>query len=211
MAERSIGKIGDPILLRICKSVTVITPNILKLLDDMVDTLKVTSNGAALAAPQVGILRRIVVLDSKDGIIELINPKIIEQTGEQIGPEGCLSLPGIWGRVKRAKYAKVQAMDRTGKEFIIEGTGFLARCLQHEIDHLDGILFIEHVVEGQLYKEDGNEQMEDPLFQCFHQAHGFGGYPVHPFQIFHQRPGLMVISFHGQGDYPPAFGWIRDT
>ena len=159
MAERLIGKIGDPILRKICKTVTVITPNILKLLDDMADTLKATSNGAALAAPQVGILRRIVVIDSEDGIIELINPKIIEQTGEQIGPEGCLSLPGIWGRVKRAKHAKVQAIDRTGNEFIIEGTDFLARCLQHEIEHLDGILYIDHVVQGQLYKEDGNEQI----------------------------------------------------
>ncbi|AEG59058.1 peptide deformylase [Desulforamulus ruminis] len=155
-----IGKVGDPVLRKKCKPVTEITPNILQLLDDMADTLAAASNGAALAAPQVGILRRMVVIDSGEGFIELINPEIIEKSKEQIGPEGCLSLPGIWGRVKRAKYVKVKAVNRDGEEFIIEGRGFMARCLQHEIDHLDGTLFIDYVAPGQLFQEHTDEPVD---------------------------------------------------
>ncbi|GBF35056.1 peptide deformylase [Desulfocucumis palustris] len=160
MAERMIGKIGDPVLRKVCKPVTEITPNTLQLLDDMAETLATAKNGAALAAPQVGIVRRIIVIDSGDGVIELINPEILEKHGEQIGPEGCLSLPDIWGRVKRAKYVKVKATNREGSEFIMEGKDFMARCLQHEIDHLDGILFIDHVPPGQLFSEKTNRPID---------------------------------------------------
>lgn len=160
MAERVIGKLGDPILRKKCKHVTEITQSILQLLDDMADTLKAYSNGAALAAPQVGILKRIVVIDGGDGFIELINPQIIEKSGEQTGPEGCLSLPGVWGEVTRAQYVKVKAISRAGEEFLIEGDGFIARCLQHELEHLDGILYIDHVAARQIFSESTNEPLD---------------------------------------------------
>ncbi|MDO7787631.1 peptide deformylase [Desulforamulus aquiferis] len=160
MAERIIGKIGDPALRKVCKPVTEINSNILSLLDDMTETLDAESNGAALAAPQVGILRRMVVINTGQGFIELINPTIIDKSGEQIGPEACLSMPGIWGKVKRAKNVKVKAMNRQGLEFLMEGKDFMARCLQHEIDHLEGILFIDHVIPGQLFKEGTNEPLD---------------------------------------------------
>ncbi len=160
MAERMIGKLGDPALRKVCKPILEITSNTLQLLDDMAETLATAKNGAALAAPQVGIVRRIIVIENGDSTIELINPEILERSGEQIGPEGCLSMPDIWGRVKRAKYVKVKATNRAGMEFIIEGKDFLARCLQHEIDHLDGILFIDHVIPGQLFNEHTNEPID---------------------------------------------------
>ncbi|WP_027363746.1 peptide deformylase [Desulfotruncus alcoholivorax] len=160
MAERMIGKLGDPILRKKCKHVSEITQSVLQLLDDMTDTLKASPNGAALAAPQVGILKRIVVIDGGDSFIELINPRIINKSGEQTGPEGCLSLPGIWGQVTRAQHVKVKAMNRAGEEFIIEGEDFMARCLQHELDHLEGILFIDHVTTGQVYRERTNEPLD---------------------------------------------------
>ncbi|WP_198006953.1 peptide deformylase [Desulforamulus reducens] len=155
-----IGKLGDPALRKVCKPVCEITPNILQLLNDMADTLRATPNGAALAAPQVGFLRRVVVIDLGNEKIELINPEIIEKSGEQVGSEGCLSLPGIWGRVKRSKFVKVKAMNREGEEILVEGKGLLARCLQHEIDHLDGILYIDHVAAGQLFLEQTNEPLD---------------------------------------------------
>ena len=160
MAELVIGKLGDPTLRNKCKQVSEITPSILQLLDDMTDTLKASPNGAALAAPQVGVLKRIVVIDGGDSFIELINPQIIEKTGEQTGPEACLSLPGIWGQVTRAQYVKVEAMNRAGEKFLIEGEDFMARCLQHELDHLEGILFIDHVTAGQIFRENTNEPLD---------------------------------------------------
>lgn len=153
-------KIGDPVLRKTCKTVPEITPKIIELLDDMAETLKTDPNGAAIAAPQVGIVRRIVVVNTEEGIIDLINPEIIEKSGEQFGAEGCLSLPGIWGRVMRADCVKVKALNRAGEEFIIEGKGFMARCLQHEIDHLDGVLFIDHVAPGQLFQERTNRPLD---------------------------------------------------
>lgn len=135
----------DKILRKICKPVPEITPNVKKLLNNMLETMY-QSNGVGLAAPQVGILKRVVVVDVGEegpGPLQLINPEILERSGVQDGPEGCLSCPGMWGNVRRSKYVKVKALNPEGEEIIIEGEDFLARALQHEIDHLDGILFID--------------------------------------------------------------------
>ena len=143
MAKRKIVQYGDDTLRRICRPVDKITPNILTLLDDMAETMR-AADGVGLAAPQVGILRRIAVIETEQGqLIELINPKIIATAGEQEGSEGCLSLPGQFGVVKRPKYVTVRATDRNGKEFEMNGTDLLARAFCHEIEHLDGKLFID--------------------------------------------------------------------
>ena len=154
MAIRIIIKDSDPLLRQISKPVTEITPRIHKLLDDMAETMY-DAPGVGLAAPQISILKRIVVIDVGEGLIELINPVIIEKDGEQTSTEGCLSVPGILGKVKRAERVKVKALDRNGKEFIIEGTGFLATAFQHEIDHLDGILFPD--IAEEFYRQEDLE------------------------------------------------------
>lgn len=151
MALRIIIKDTDPLLRKISKPVTEITPRIHKLLDDMADTMY-DADGVGLAAPQISILKRIIVIDVGDGLLELINPELIEKDGEQVGPEGCLSVPGVLGKVKRAEHVKVKALDRDGKEFTIEGTGLLSRALQHEIDHLNGVLFTD--IAEEYYSED---------------------------------------------------------
>jgi len=145
MAILNIVKEGDPTLRKICRPVTEITPRILQLLDDMKETL-IESNGAGLAAPQVGILRRIAVVDTGDEIIELINPEIIETDGEQEEVEGCLSVPDVWGITHRPLWVKVKALNRYGEEFTVEGEDLNARCFCHALDHLDGHLFIDNVV-----------------------------------------------------------------
>ena len=143
MAKRKIVQYGDDTLRRVCRPVETITPSILTLLDDMAETMR-AADGVGLAAPQVGILRRIAVIETEPGkLIELINPKIIAMAGEQEGSEGCLSLPGQFGMVKRPKYVTVRATDRFGKEFEMNGTDLLARAFCHEIEHLDGKLFID--------------------------------------------------------------------
>lgn len=143
MALRMIVKEGDPVLTRRCRQVTGFDDRLHTLLDDMQETL-LDSGGVGLAAPQVGVLRRVVVIDlDEDGVLELINPEIIEQSGEQDGPEGCLSVPGRWGMVKRPNVVKVRAQDRDGEWFEAEGEGLIARCFCHELEHLDGHLFIE--------------------------------------------------------------------
>jgi peptide deformylase len=143
MAKRKIVQYGDDTLRRVCRPVETITPSILTLLDDMAETMR-AADGVGLAAPQVGILRRIAVIETEPGkLIELINPKIIAMAGEQEGSEGCLSLPGQFGVVKRPKYVTVRATDRFGKEFEMNGTDLLARAFCHEIEHLDGKLFID--------------------------------------------------------------------
>ena len=142
MGKRIIRTLGDDVLRKRCKEVTSITPSVITLLNDMADTMY-EANGVGLAAPQVGILKRIVVIDVGDGIVELINPVILEMKGEQTDEEGCLSLPERSAPVTRAMYTKVKAVNRDGYEFIIEGEGLMARALQHEIDHLDGILYID--------------------------------------------------------------------
>ncbi|MBR6522094.1 MAG: peptide deformylase [Oscillospiraceae bacterium] len=143
MALRNIVKKGDECLNKKCRDVTEFNGRLHKLLDDMRDTL-IDSNGVGLAAPQVGILRRVVLVmdtNNDDEIIELINPEIIDTDGEQEGPEGCLSVPGVWGIVKRPWWVKVKAQDRNGEWFEVEGDGLTGRCFCHEIDHLSGVLF----------------------------------------------------------------------
>ena len=142
MAIRNIRISTDEVLRKKCKPVKDITPNLLTLLDDMADTMY-EANGVGLAAPQVGILKRVVVIDVGEGLVELINPVILETSGSQIDDEGCLSVPGKYAPVERPNYAKVEAMDRDGNKFIIEGEELMARALCHEIDHLDGILYID--------------------------------------------------------------------
>lgn len=146
MAIRNIVKEGDEVLAKNCRTVTEFDEKLARLLDDMADTLY-DADGAGLAAPQVGILKRICLVDVGDGLIELINPEIIETKGEQKEMEGCLSCPGIWGYTKRPMWVKVKAQDRFGKEFTVSGEGLKARAFCHEIDHLSGILFKEKVVE----------------------------------------------------------------
>lgn len=145
MAIRKIVKEGDPVLRKKSRPVEDINSRIITLLDDMADTLY-ENNGVGLAAPQVGVLRRVVVIDDGKGLIELINPEIIYQDGEQEESEGCLSIPGRFGIVMRPNNVKVKALNRHGEEFEIEGTDLLARALCHEIDHLNGELFIDKVI-----------------------------------------------------------------
>ncbi len=161
MALRKIREIGDPVLNKTCKEVTEITPRIRDLIDDMYETLY-EANGVGLAAPQVGILKRIVVIDTtgEDPIL-LINPKIIETSGEQEGYEGCLSVPGKTGHVKRPNYVKAIAYDENMKSFEIEGTELLARAICHELDHLDGHLYVEKVEGDLLNTEDIQDEEEE--------------------------------------------------
>ena len=149
MAIRNIRIMGAPILEKVCKEVKEVTPRTQELIDDMLETMY-DANGVGLAAPQVGILKRIVVIDvtGEDPIV-LINPRILETSGEQTGGEGCLSLPGKSGTVTRPNYVKVRAYDRNMKPFEMEGTELLARAFCHEIDHLDGHMYVEKV-EGEL-------------------------------------------------------------
>ena len=142
MAIRNIRISTDEVLRKTCKEVKEITPNLITLLDDMADTMY-DANGVGLAAPQVGILKRVVVIDIGEGLVELINPVILETSGSQTDDEGCLSVPGKYAPVERPNYVKAKAMDRDGNEFIIEGEELMARALCHEIDHLDGILYID--------------------------------------------------------------------
>ena len=143
MAKLKIVKVGDDVLRKKCRPVDEITPKIITLLDDMAETMH-EANGVGLAAPQVGILRRIVVIEVEEGnLIELINPKIIAYAGEQDGTEGCLSVPGKWGMVKRPMHVTVRATNRHGEEFELTGSELLARAICHELDHLDGKLYID--------------------------------------------------------------------
>ena len=147
MAKLQIRKVGDEALRKVCRPVDAITPRVLTLLDDMVQTMR-AANGVGLAAPQVGILRRIVVIEVEPGeVLELINPKIVAFSGEQDGQEGCLSVPGQWGMVKRPMHVTVRALNRKGEEVEITGHDLLARCFCHELDHLDGTLYIDKAYE----------------------------------------------------------------
>ena len=149
MAKLKIVKMGDDTLRRVCRPVEQITPRILTLLDDMLETMH-AADGCGLAAPQVGILRRIAIVEVEEGKpIELINPKIVAYAGEQMEQEGCLSIPGQWGITKRPRHVTVRAMNRHGETFEVSGSDLLARALCHEIDHLDGKLFIDKVVKEQ--------------------------------------------------------------
>ena len=150
MALRKIRTEGDPVLSKISRPVAEMTPKLHTLVEDMLDTMY-EAMGVGLAAPQVGVLKRIVTIDIGDGPIVLINPEIVETSGEQTGEEGCLSVPGMSGRVTRPNYVKVKALDEDMNEVIYEGTELLARAFCHEIDHLVGKMYTELVV-GELHK-----------------------------------------------------------
>ena len=155
MGIRKILTDKDPALHKVCKPVENFDRKLHKLLDDMAETM-VDANGVGLAAPQVGILRRVVVVDTGDGVLELVNPELIETSGEQEGAEGCLSVPGKYGLVKRPYIAKVRAQDRDGNWFEAEGEELIARCFCHELDHLDGIVYTQ-VMERYLTEEELQE------------------------------------------------------
>lgn len=152
MAIRKIRKMGDPILRKRSREVENIDDRILDLLEDMAETMY-DDQGVGLAAPQIGILKRLVTIDVGDGLIKLINPKIIESCGESIDVEGCLSVPDFNGTVKRAAEVKVEYLDIDGNKQIVEASDLFARCLQHEIDHLDGILFTDKYIEEVKYEQ----------------------------------------------------------
>lgn len=160
MAQLKIRTEQDPALRKKSREVTEITGRTLTLLNDMLETMR-RADGCGLAAPQVGVLRRIVVIEVTPGeVLELINPKIISQSGEMTGVEGCLSVPGKQGIVKRPSYVRVEALDRNGVIQTYEGTELLARCLCHEIDHLDGILYTDKA-EKIIYPDEDGEYSED--------------------------------------------------
>ena len=152
MGLRKILTYKDPALHKVCRPVEKFDWRLHKLLNDMADTLA-EANGVGLAAPQVGILRRVVIVDTGEEILELVNPELVETSGEQYGAEGCLSVPGKYGLVKRPNYAKVRAQDRNGEWFEAEGEELIARCFCHELDHLDGIVYTE-VMERFLTEEE---------------------------------------------------------
>ena len=168
MAIRTILTEGEPALTKKCHPVTKFDGKLADLLDDLKETLA-RANGLGLAAPQVGILRRaVIVVDGDDQMLELVNPEIVDQKGEQDGLEGCLSVPGKWGYVKRPEWVKGKAQDRTGQWFEVEGTGITARCFCHELAHLDGHLYVEltdrlytgEELDAMMAEEEQGEQQE---------------------------------------------------
>ncbi len=156
MAVMKIYRIGDEVLRKKAHPVKEINRRTVGLLKDMAETMY-AADGVGLAAPQVGILRRMVVIDIGEGLIELINPEIIEQSGAQTGPEGCLSVPGKHGTVERPDHVVVRALDRKGREIEVTGEGFLARAICHELDHLDGVMYVDHLI-GELQDNDSGEE-----------------------------------------------------
>lgn len=159
MAIRNIRELGDDVLRKKSREVKEITPKIEELIEDMLDTMY-EANGVGLAAPQVGVLKRIVVIDVGEGPIVMINPQIIETEGSQTGSEGCLSVPGKAGIVTRPNYVKARALDENMEEYEIEGTELLARAICHETDHLDGIMYVDKV-EGELEQAEFAGSEED--------------------------------------------------
>ncbi len=158
MALREIRVQGDPVLNKVCKPITEVTPKIVELIDDMIETMY-EANGVGLAAPQVGILKRLVVIDVGEGPIVMINPTIIQADGEQTGQEGCLSVPGKAGQVTRPNHVIAHYYDEEMNECEVEGTELLARAICHELDHLDGHIYVEKV-EGDLFDVKYDEDEE---------------------------------------------------
>jgi peptide deformylase len=157
MAKLKILKVGDNALRKVCRPVDTITPRVITLIDDMIETMR-AANGVGLAAPQVGVLRRVVVIETEeDGLIELINPKIIAFAGEQLDTEGCLSNPGEYGWTKRPKSVTVRATNRHGEEYDLTGSDLLARAICHECDHLDGKLYTDVQVRPVTREELGKK------------------------------------------------------
>lgn len=159
MALRNIRELGDPCLRKVCKEVKSVNTRTKILIEDMLDTMY-AANGVGLAAPQVGILKRIVVIDVGDGPLVLINPEIIDRDGIQAGYEGCLSVPGKSGMVTRCNHVVVRAFNEDMEEFEFEGEGLLARAVLHECDHLDGVMYVDKV-EGRLYNNEELEAAEE--------------------------------------------------
>ncbi len=162
MALRNILTEGNPTLNKVCRPVTAFDDRLATLIDDMKETV-VHANGVGLAAPQVGVLRRVVVVDLGDEIVELVNPRILESSGEQDGLEGCLSVPERYGMVKRPNFVKVEAQDRHGDWYEYEGEGLIARCFCHELEHLEGHLYTEkayHMLTDEEYQELLNQDAE---------------------------------------------------
>ncbi|MBE5887687.1 MAG: peptide deformylase [Lachnospiraceae bacterium] len=159
MALREIRVQGDPVLGKVCKPITEVTPKIVDLIDDMIETMY-EANGVGLAAPQVGILKRLVVIDVGEGPIVMINPTIVSADGEQTGSEGCLSVPGKAGQVTRPNHVVARFFDEEMNECEVEGTELLARAICHELDHLDGHIYVEKV-EGELYDVNYDEEVEE--------------------------------------------------
>ena len=161
MAIREIRKQGDPVLEKVCKPVKEMTPRLSDLVDDMLETMY-DANGVGLAAPQVGVLRRIVVIDVGEGPYVLINPEITERDGEQTGQEGCLSVPGVYGIVTRPEHVKAKALDKDMKPYEIDAEGLFARAVCHELDHLDGKLYTSLVEDGlHSYDEQDDDEGEE--------------------------------------------------
>ncbi len=156
MALRQIRLQDEPVLRKKCKEVKAFDEKLSELLGDMAETMY-NSKGVGLAAPQVGILKRAVVIDVGEGLLELVNPAVIFSKGSQTDNEGCLSVPGMAGKVTRPEVVKVECFNKKGDKMIIEGEGLLARCLCHEIDHLDGILYTDKV-EGDLFEAEAEEE-----------------------------------------------------
>ncbi len=159
MALRTIVEKGDPLLNKKSREVTEINERILQLLDDMIETMR-SANGVGIAAPQVGVLRRVVVVELDDVLYELINPVILEAEGDQYGEEGCLSLPGLVGSVHRPQYVKIEAQGRDGEKHVYEGRDLLARAFCHELDHLEGVLYDEKA-DNLHYPEQDDEEEGD--------------------------------------------------
>ncbi|EJL44121.1 peptide deformylase [Brevibacillus agri] len=145
MAERTIVRLGDPVLRERSRRISSMTPHTEMIAEDMKQTLYAKKGRAGLSAVQIGVPLRLIVIDCGSGLIELINPEIVEMSGVQVGPEACLSIPGVVGIVSRSRYVKVKSQNRRGEPTVLEAEDFLARCVQHEIDHLEGVLFIDHV------------------------------------------------------------------
>jgi peptide deformylase len=159
MAVLQIRTLPDPVLRQKAKRVTKIDNSIQKLIDDMIDTLRADPHRAGLAAPQVGVLLRVAVIEVPEHeLITLINPEVIKKEGERVVQEGCLSIPGYFGEIKRAVTVKVKARDRYGKEFRLKAEGLLAQALEQEIEHLDGILYIDHIESSEKLFETVQEQ-----------------------------------------------------
>lgn len=159
MAVLQIRTLPDPVLRQKAKRVTRIDRSIQRLIDDMIDTIHAEPNRAGLAAPQVGVLLRVAVIDVPEhGLVTLINPRIVKKEGERVVQEGCLSVPGYFGEIKRAETVRVRARDRNGKEFRLKAQGLLAQALEQETEHLDGILYIDHVESSDKLFEAAEEQ-----------------------------------------------------
>ena len=163
MALRKIITEGNPTLAKKCRQVTRFDERLHTLLDDMKQTLK-DAQGVGLAAPQISVLRRVVVVDAGEDILELVNPELLSESGEQDGLEGCLSVPGKYGKVKRPNVVRIKAQDRNGDWYEYEGEGLIARCFCHELEHLDGHLYTEkayHMLTEEEYEELMAQQQED--------------------------------------------------